>query len=110
MNPLKELRTRWMYWRYRNITLRRQRWKAKRAASRSPRSSYGSTNTFRGTRANPWPSSQRTARTWALLLAVSVAIAVVQYYSQNQNVTFLTDIGILVLAYVVWVQVLSRKV
>ena len=109
MNPFKELRTRWMYWRYRNITLRRQRWSAHRAASRSPRTAFGGGTTFRGTRSNPWPSSRRAARTWILLIVVSIAIAVVQYYSQNQNITFLTDIGILVLAYVVWLQVLSKN-
>ena len=104
MNPFKELRTRWMYWRYRNITLRRQRWNARRAA-RSPRAAFGGANTIRGVRANPWPSSRRIARTWITLVVTAVAIAIVHTYSASPSITFLANIGILVVAYLVWLQV-----
>jgi hypothetical protein len=45
-----------------------------------------------------------------LLVAVSIAIAVVQHYLRaHMDIIFLADIGILALAYVFWLQVLSRK-
>ncbi|HZT97121.1 MAG TPA: hypothetical protein VFB34_09825 [Chloroflexota bacterium] len=104
---MRELKTRWMYWRYRNITRNRQRLQAKWATRRRSRPAGNGPSTYRGVSAAPWPSARRTSRTWILLIAAVVAMSVVQQYSQKADVTLLADIGILAAAYVIWLQFIA---
>lgn len=104
MNVWKELRTRWMYWRYRNITRNRQRLRMKWDARRHGNPAYRAP-TGRGIRPVRPAGSHGVGRTWLLLILVSLAIAVVRQYEDRvgfSDFSLLADLGILVVAYIIW--------
>lgn len=103
MNFLKELRVRWMYWRFRNITRNRQRLAARWSLRRSPRPIY-SVPSNRGSRPSAGGRSSRSARSWTLLVASVIAISVIQHYGNGQDIVFIADIAVLAAAYLIWVQ------
>lgn len=107
MGVWRELRTRWMYWRFRNITRNRQRLAARWATRRS-RGRAQQTTSYRGIRPAAGTGAGRTARTWILLILAVVGMAVVQHYSTSSDLTFVLDIAILTAAYVLWTQVAYR--
>lgn|GEM_PF-3945795 len=104
MNLWKELRIRWMYWRFRNITRNRQRLAARWASRRRARPAY-QTASYRGGRGAPaiaW--GRRSARSWIILIAAILAISVIQHYSQSTDLTFVADLGVLAAAYFIWLR------
>jgi hypothetical protein len=109
MQAWKELRIRWMYWRYRYITRNRQRLMARWWRLRSPgrRPTYEPVYRARGQAA--WVSTRRGGRTWLILAVTVVAISIFQHYAHQRglstDITFLVDVAILILAYMVWRQV-----
>jgi len=109
MSFWKELKTRWMYWRYRNITRTKQRLQLKWAARHSRNPVYMAPD-GRGIRPVRQRSSLTTGvgRTWILLIVVSLAMATLQHYEGGASVgsdsVLLGDIGILAVAYVIWLK------
>ena len=99
----KELRTRWMYWRYRNVTRTRQRMQAKMAMRRNRHVAYQAPP-GRGVRPVRYSGTSRMARTWILFICAVVGIATLQHYGTSPDLVFLGNIGILAAAYLIWVQ------
>jgi len=103
----KELRTRWMYWRYRNITRTRQRFQLKWAARRNKNPVYMAP-TGRGIRPVRTIGATGMARTWLLLVVVAFSMALLQHYSGPSNngsdIDLVGDIAILGAAYFVWLK------
>ncbi|HCG01411.1 MAG TPA: hypothetical protein DEV93_12800 [Chloroflexi bacterium] len=91
---LKALKIWWLYWRYRNITQRRQRfqlWMGKRRRP-TPRSPYRP----RGSAMPRYRTSSRQA--WLPLLVMAVALALIETYGgkTNLNVSVLHAAGALI--------------
>lgn len=107
MSPWNRLRTWWMYWRYRNITRTRQRMQLKWAARKSRNPVYMAPG-GRGIRPVRSGIGTGAARTWILLIAVSLGIAILQHYAGPDNYgsdwIFLGSIGILAAAYLIWLK------
>lgn len=105
MNIWKELRTRWMYWRYRNITRTRQRLQLKWAARRSKNPVYMAPS-GRGIRPVRSRMAAGVGRTWVILVVVALALGTVHQYAATNNwgpdVVFLGSFGILAVGYLVW--------
>ncbi|HEV3311664.1 MAG TPA: hypothetical protein VG815_14225 [Chloroflexota bacterium] len=100
---LKEFRTRWMYWRYRNITRNRQRMKAKWAMRRNRQPAYNSP-AGRGVRPVRYSGTTRTARSWLALLVAVIGISILQHYEGGGDIVFLGDIAIIATTYFLWLQ------
>jgi hypothetical protein len=108
MSFWKELRTRWMYWRYRNITRARQRLQLKWSARKNRHPVYmaPSGRGIRPVRTNVMGGS-RAGRAWILLIAVSVGMATLQYEFADQagsDIVLLGDIAILAVGYLIWLK------
>lgn len=106
MNFWNELKTRWMYWRYRNITRNRQRMQLKWSARRNRNPVYMAP-TGRGIRPVRPGFATGIGRTWSLLIIVSLAMATLQHYqgsSYGSDVVLLGDVAILACAYLIWLK------
>jgi hypothetical protein len=93
---IKALKIWWLYWRYRNITQRRQRFqiwmsKRKRPAPRVPYRPRGS--------AAPMYYRSRTRQVWLPILAMAILLALLQTYGGNTNLngTVLHALGALII-------------
>lgn len=109
MQVWKELRTRWMYWRYRYITRNRQRMVARWSYRRSQPALRHHYHPRGQSEYTTGRQSNRPRQTWLVLVVTVLAIATFQYlagrYGLARDLIFLVDVGILILAYVAWRQV-----
>jgi hypothetical protein len=87
---LKAVRVWWMYWRYRNITQRRQR--LQMSWSRRKRPSLRSMNSFNRSPASRYrprgsavPIRAGTRRSWVPILLMVVALALISTYGYKTN-------------------------
>ena len=103
LHVFKELRTRWMYWRYRNITRNRQRLQIKWAMRRNRQPTYPG-GSARGGRPARYAGPGRAAKSWLILLVAVVGITLLQYYGPNVSVVFVGNIAILAAAYLIWLR------
>ena len=93
----KRVRVWWMYWRYRNITQRRQRaqmWMNRRRNPVVPRP-----NPYRGRATGSTPiyySSSRRAWLPILVMVVSLTVLATYGYKTNWNISLLHGVGALI--------------
>ena len=103
------IRVWWMYWRYRNITQRRQRlqmwWNRQRRPSFRPGPRLGARPVQyreRGTALNVYPTSRRS---WVPVVVMVAALSALETYGYETNLsnTVLRGIGALILVIGVYV-------